>query len=543
MNYTTIYYYLKKYKLYISIIFLFSLLSLILTSIQPLLLSKLIDFLSKKSINNLIKLIKFIVFLNLINFVLGFIMKFTQLNFRIKIEREIKNKIFKHIINLDLLKLNKSKTGEFLSKIEQDSMTFSSIFLNAISIIINILQIPILLVILFNLNFQLTFIIICIICINSLMFFMFSKKIKDLEIHLRLENDKNLSFIQEMLNSYKFITSFFIQEKICRLYNKNLNSLYNCIKNKNIENIKFSMILQILNIIQYLTIIILSSYNIINGKFEVGILIAFNSYSIMLDSSVKSIFGINLQLQEMIVSINRIQNYLVESENCNPNLKENLNLYGDIEINNLSFSFEGTSILSNKSFKIPKNGITIVKGKSGIGKSTFLDLLINNIKSYTGEIIFNGNNLKFLNECDIKNQICLVSQEQYMFSMSIKDNLKILNENISDDKIVDICKSVNIHNFIDSLPMKYDTLLGDDGILLSGGQKQKISLARILASDYNVILLDEITSAIDNKDELDIMNLLVKISNSKKIILVSHRENTYDYADQIIDFDLLKQYG
>lgn len=193
--------------------------------------------------------------------------------------------------------------------------------------------------------------------------------------------------------------------------------------------------------------------------------------------------------------------------------------------------------LKNISLEIEENKITALVGKSGEGKTTLLNILSGLYDNYSGDIYIGNVNIKNISKNYLREKVCYVLQESFLFSLSIKDNFKILNNKISDLEIVEICKTVNIHNFIMSLPERYNTQIGFNGIQLSVGQKQRLSIGRALSKNADIFLFDEITSALDSQNEESLMNLIKDLSKQKTILIISHKESTIKYADKIITLE------
>ena len=174
-----------------------------------------------------------------------------------------------------------------------------------------------------------------------------------------------------------------------------------------------------------------------------------------------------------------------------------------------------------------------IVGKSGEGKSTILKLINKSYDIDSGKIYIDSKNLKDLNEESIKNNISIVSQAPYIFNLSIKDNIKMANPNATDEDIVFVCKQAQIHNDIMNLEKQYDTFVGENGVILSGGQKQRLAIARALIKKTKIILFDEATSSLDNKNQEKIKNVIKSLSNNHTIIIVAHRLSTIVNADKI----------
>ena len=214
------------------------------------------------------------------------------------------------------------------------------------------------------------------------------------------------------------------------------------------------------------------------------------------------------------------------------------NCLGKVEFKNVNFSYNNKNkVLNNVNFEVLPNQTVGFVGKSGSGKTTIFSL-INKMYNVKDNMIFiDGYDINSLDESSIRNNISLVMQNPYIFNMSIRDNLRVINKNASDKKIKEVCKVACIHDFIMSLPNKYDTIVGEGGVVLSGGQRQRLAIARALLRNTKIILFDEATSALDNETQ----NLIQKSINNMKgnytMLIIAHRLSTIINSDKIYFID------
>ena len=209
------------------------------------------------------------------------------------------------------------------------------------------------------------------------------------------------------------------------------------------------------------------------------------------------------------------------------------NIEGKIDIKDLSFGYGNKKILKNINLTLlPKDTIGIV-GASGSGKTTLLNLLVKGYDIKDGKIFIDNIDINKLSKDSLSSNISIINQHPYLFNFSIKENLKIIDDSINDDDIYDACKISQIHDFIMSLPDKYDTLIGEGGITLSGGQKQRLAIARALLKRSKIILFDEATSALDNITQAELQKAINNISEDYTIIIVAHRLSTIKACSRI----------
>lgn len=213
-------------------------------------------------------------------------------------------------------------------------------------------------------------------------------------------------------------------------------------------------------------------------------------------------------------------------------------LEGNIEFKNVTFGYdENKTILKDVSFKIKPNERVAFVGKSGSGKTTIFNMLTRLYEKQSGEIYLDGNNIDDLNEKTIRNNMSIITQSPYIFNFSIKENLLLAKEKATMKEIKKACKLACIDDYIESLPDKYDTIVGENGVILSGGQKQRLAIARALIQKTEIILFDEATSALDNETQSKIQEAINNLKGEYTILTIAHRLATVVDSDKIFVVD------
>ena len=225
-----------------------------------------------------------------------------------------------------------------------------------------------------------------------------------------------------------------------------------------------------------------------------------------------------------------------EEPNIVSTVKEETPIEGKIEFKNVTFTYEDTNItaLNNISFSINKGETVAILGKTGSGKSTILDLIARLYDIDSGQILIDDVPIKQLNLQSLRQAIGAVPQDAFLFSDTIKNNIKFGKENSTDEEIIAVAKKAVVHENIMGFNKQYETILGERGITLSGGQKQRVSIARALLKDPQIYLFDDCLAAVDTETEEEILNQLKKESKNKTTLIVSHRVSSAKNADKII---------
>lgn len=268
---------------------------------------------------------------------------------------------------------------------------------------------------------------------------------------------------------------------------------------------------------------------------SIGTLLIFGQYYTQLTESLRAVVDADNDLEINSVAYDRA----LKAAEC-PIVEETEHVIPitncDIEINHVTFRYEGgdADILQDFSLEIKQGERIGIVGESGRGKTTLLNLIVGLLKPTQGEVRFGGHALSELRIQDVHQKVGFVLQENNLFHASIRENMLYGNENATEEQIAAACKKAYISDFIESLPEKYDTIVGEKGIKLSGGQKQRIVLARLFLRDVDVFILDEATSALDQHAESMIQNAISSIGEDKTIIVVSHRENSLKLCQRLV---------
>jgi ATP-binding cassette subfamily B protein len=241
-------------------------------------------------------------------------------------------------------------------------------------------------------------------------------------------------------------------------------------------------------------------------------------------------------VQEAEASQKRINEFLKIQPDIQNNHPQKSVINGAIEFRAVSFVYDDTHIkaLNNVSFSISKGETLAILGKTGAGKSSILSLISRLYDTTNGDILIDGKSIKDINLYDLRNSISIVPQDAFLFSDSIKNNIKFGKENATDSEVENAAKQAVVHDNIIQFNKEYETILGERGITISGGQKQRISIARALIKEAPILLLDDCLSAVDTETEEAILNNLLLYCKDKTTIIVTHRVSSAKNADKIL---------
>jgi ABC-type bacteriocin/lantibiotic exporter with double-glycine peptidase domain len=277
---------------------------------------------------------------------------------------------------------------------------------------------------------------------------------------------------------------------------------------------------------------------IFSGEMTVGSLLVFMVYYEKLFSNIGAINDLDIQVQQDVPAIKKVIEILdIKLSSTKKYKLEKIN--GDIKFEDVSFSYDNNDEVTLKNINLcisPEENVAIV-GKSGCGKSTLSKLILNIYEPKTGKVTINNIDINKYNQTSFHSRIGIVSQEPYMFNLTIRENLLLAKPNSSDEELHTVCKKAYIDEFIESLQKGLDTIIGERGIKLSGGQKQRLAIARTLLSNTDIIIFDEATSALDYESEKMIHKTIEELCAEKTIIIIAHRLSSILLADKVVVMD------
>lgn len=453
-----------------------------------------------------------------------------------KLLAALRDKIFKALRALAPAKLEGREKGGIISMITSDIETLEVFYAHTISpiCIALIVETLVLLYVGFISSFYLSLAaLVSYIIIGIILPIISSKLLSDTGVRYR---KSFASFNSYYLDSIKGVNDIVLNNAM-KVRNKEVNSKSDellaetkKLKHKSGITEAISYAFVSLSLIGVLILgLYLSDKNIITiPKMIMGLVAIFGSYG-----PVIALSALPQNLTQTFASGDRVLD-LLEEKPVVREIKDGKNFsFLDLKVNNLSFKYDEVSVLNNVNLEVKRGQIVALVGPSGCGKSTLLKLLLRFYETNSGDILYNNISINDINTSSLLDNVTLVSQQTYLFDDTIKENIKIAKYDATDEEIIEAAKKASIHEFIESLPDKYDTKVGQLGDNLSAGEKQRIGLARAFLSNAPLILLDEPTSNVDSINEGIILKSLKDQKENKSIILVSHRESTTAIADRI----------
>lgn len=478
----------------------------------------------------------------LLTYILGAFLSLIQ-NVKMNvISQEIVNTMrknaFSKIHKFPLKTFNTMSQGNILTILINDIDNISS-SLSQIGtrIIVNILTISTALVIMIYISPSLTIIQLILMSITGVFLKKITMKSKEKRRIQQRHLGKLNSFVDEMLTGQSEVKSFSYEERAIEKF-KRLNEDYkeNAIKTLFFSGFNFPT-LNFINNIGYSLIIFIGAIFILKGRLNLGELSSFIIYSKLFNRPIASISEAYNIIQTVIVSSERFFQFMELKEDSlggDRELKAD-EIRGSVEFKDVNFSYEkDVAVLKDLSFKVDGGKLVAIVGPTGGGKTTIVNLLMKFYDISSGEILLDGVNIEEYRKSDLRKLFGMVLQDSWLFTGTIAENIKYGNENISDEDIINSAKLACAHDFISKLPMGYDTIISEDNMVLSQGQKQLITIARIIASNPKFLILDEATSGVDTRTELRLQKAITNITKNRTSFVIAHRLSTIKNADLIL---------
>jgi len=544
--------YLNKYFIKYKYSFLLGIITTIVAQIFSLFTPKLIsksfkaieDFAKQGSVDTafiqkeLVHNILLIIATTIIAGFLTFLMRQTLIVMSRHVEFDLKNEVFRQYENLSQNFYKQNRTGDLMNRISEDVGKVRMYVGPAVMYTINtFIRFAIVVIYMYNVSPLLTLYTLLPLPILSYAIFKLSSQINQRSTVFQQYLSKISSFTQEIFSGIRVVKAYSLEnQQQQNLVDLSLESKEKSMSLAKVQSLFGPLMIALIGL-SNLVVIYFGGMMYINGSItSIGTIAEFILYINMLTFPVASLGWVSSMVQEAEASQKRINEFLKIQPDIQNNHPEKSVINGSIVFNNVDFTYDDTNItaLKNISFSINKGETLAILGKTGSGKSSILSLISRLYDVSRGEILIDGKEISQLNLYDLRNSIGIVPQDAFLFSDSIKNNIKFGKEIATEQEVIAAAKKAVVHDNIINFNLQYETILGERGITLSGGQKQRVSIARAIIKDAEILLLDDCLSAVDTETEETILNNLLEFCKDKTTIIVSHRVSSAKNADKII---------
>ena len=459
-----------------------------------------------------------------------------------RIISDVRYRLFSHLMKADLNFFHKNSSGKLISRFTYDvGLLRASVSTALTGIAKDSMTLIFLVALMFYQDWFLAIIAFFVFPAAVLPILYIGRKIRKISTSTQTEIGSFASLLSQIFQSARYVKAYTMQNFEKKRAKKIVEDLFNLIYKSVRVRSRTRPILESLGGIAIALVIFYGGSKVISGATTPGTFFSFITALLMAYQPLKRLANFNVNIQDGLAAADRIFNLLDQKPEIidSQNAKKYIHKKGEIEFKKVKFSYgsKTTHALKEISLKIPGGKTVALVGKTGAGKSTILNLIPRFYDIQNGQILIEKNNIKKYKIQSLREKIALVSQEVTLFDDTIRSNIAYGNPNCTEKELIEAAKKADAHNFISNFKNGYKSLVGEHGIQLSGGQRQKIAIARAILKDAPILLLDEATSSLDSNSEKDIRKSLKKLMKNKTTLVIAHRLSTILDADLIYVID------
>lgn len=543
--------YLSKYKILILVVLIFAIGSTIFTIVGPKILGNATTEIFNGLVNkiqgnggidfgNIAKIAITLLALYLISAVFTFIQNFIMIGIAQKLTYKMRNDLIIKINKLPMNYFDKKTNGEVLSVLTNDIDTVSQNLNQSVTqIVTSICTIIGILIMMFSISVSMTLISLLILPISGFILkFIIGKSQKYFTQHQAFLGRVN-SQVEEVYGGQSIVKVFGREEEVLKEFVEENNKLYDTAWKSQFLSGLMGPLMNLIGNIGYVIISIVGGILAFKGRITVGNIQSFIAYNKQFVQPINQIAQISGQLQSMIAAAERVFEFLEQEEEVffieNAVDTKSLNGEGTVEFKNVKFGYNEDKIIIKNFNATVRNGQKIaIVGPTGAGKTTMVKLLMRFYDINSGEILLDGHNIIDFNRGELRKMFGMVLQDTWLFNGTIKENIKYGNPEATDAQVIEAAKAAHVDHFIRTLPNSYDMVINEESSNISAGQKQLLTIARVILADPEILILDEATSSIDTRTEIQIQAAMDNLMKGRTSFIIAHRLSTIKNADLIL---------
>jgi len=450
-----------------------------------------------------------------------------------------RQRLFRHLQRLSFMFHDKRGTADSIYRIQYDAPSIQYITIySVIPLVSSIAMLVAMIYVTARINHQLAFIALGVCPVLFLIARTYNSRMRDKYTDVKEMESGALNIVQEVMTSVRVVKAFGREETEQKRFVDHSRKTVRARVRLSFAEGVFSLLVNMAMALGTAAVLYYGIRNVQAGNLTVGELLMVLTYLAQLYAPLESISKQVAKLQDSLASAKRAFELLDEVPDVmdRPDAKELTRSRGEVEMREVSFSYGGkTRVLSNVSFKAPPGTRVGISGKTGAGKTTLVSLLTRFYDPAAGQILLDGEDLRNYKIADLRNQFSIVLQEPVLFSTSIEENIAYGRPGASQKEIAEAAKAANAHDFITALPDGYDTLVGERGMRMSGGERQRIALARAFLKNAPILILDEPTSSVDIHTEASIMEAMERLIKGRTVFMIAHRLSTLETCDLLLE--------
>ena len=541
--------YLSKYKIALIVVMIFAIGSTIFTIIGP----KILGNATTEIFNGIVSKISggsgvdfgkvgtillTLLGLYLLSAIFSFVQGFTMTGVSQKLTYKLRNDIAVKINKLPMKYFDTKTHGEVLSIITNDIDTLSMNLNQSVTqIITSICTIIGILIMMLSISWKMTLISLIILPIAGILVkFIVSKSQKYFRAQQDYLGHVN-GQVEEVYGGLNIVKVFNAEDKVNKEFEKANDTLYHSGWKSQFLSGLIHPVMNFIGNIGYVGVAVAGGYLAINGTITVGNIQSFIQYNRQFVQPINQIAQISSMLQSMAAAAERIFEFLEQEEELDTakGKIDTSKIEGNIEFNEVKFGYdENKTIINDFNCKVKSGQKIAIVGPTGAGKTTMVKLLMRFYDVNSGEILVDGHNIKDFERGDLRKLFGMVLQDTWLFGGTVKDNIKYGKEDATDDEVIRAAKAAHVHHFIKTLPNGYNSLLNEESSNVSAGQKQLLTIARVILTDPKILILDEATSSIDTRTEIQIQDAMDNLMKCRTSFIIAHRLSTIKNADLIL---------
>jgi len=532
--------YFKSHRFGLGVVIFLAIIYATISLFDAMFVERLITYIGFLDTNNAIKYAIIIAVLSLFGPIINWGWAIIMTKIIQKVIKVLRIDLINCVSRTTTSKFDEVNSGAIISRVNSDTAEVTEAVNITLNYLIGILSSIAFTVYICFINIWLGLLLIFSILIFSIFENGYQKHNYKMGQKQKIVADHRIGLISEIARGMRDIKSLNIRRTVQGKFNENALHMENVSVDRVVGNNSWRVCRRTTQVVFDLVIIFLGIYLLAHGQITVGALVVTifykgqSMYLIQYLADVREAFGNARVSAERICEIFDDKDYQKEEFGT----KTILEPKGIIEFNDVDFKYNnGAIVFNNFNLKIEPNQSVAFVGKSGQGKSTLLSLIPRLYDVTGGKISIDGVDIRDLSEDGLRELVTVVPQTPYIFNTTIRENLKFVQENLTDEEMIEVCKKAQIHDFIITKEKGYDSVVGENGLILSGGQRQRLAIARALLKKSKFILLDEATSSLDNENQKKIQDIIVELSKTHTILIVAHRLSTVVNCDEIIMID------
>ena len=455
-----------------------------------------------------------------------------------KLTYKLRNDIIIKINKLPMQYFDKRTNGETLSIITNDIDTLSQNLNQSVTqIITSICTLIGILIMMFSISVQMTLVSLIILPITIFLVGIIvgksQKYFTKQQDYLGHVNGQ----VEEIYAGHTIVKAFNGEKQAIKEFEKSNKELYKSGWKSQFLSGLIHPVMNFIGNVGYVAVAILGGYLAVNGKITVGNIQSFIQYNKQFTQPINQIAQVSSMLQSMVAAAERVFIFLEEKEEEQVVEKpiSTENIKGNVTFDHVHFGYDEEKTIINNFCATVKQGQKIaIVGPTGAGKTTIVKLLMRFYDVNSGKILIDGHNIKDFNRGDLRKMFGMVLQDTWLFSGTVKDNIKYAKTEATDTEVIEAAKSAHVHHFIKTLPKAYDMVINEESSNISGGQKQLLTIARVILADPKILILDEATSSIDTRTEQQIQSAMDNLMKGRTSFIIAHRLSTIQNADLIL---------